>query len=272
MRARGRRPRRRSSTRSRAATSRERCALRRRCVTFAHSLTLGSLLFLTMRSLVCCAVLWRCASCGPPSPTPTYSIASPLPSPPPARAKLAALEAELEDRTQRLLQGSRTGIAAAKINKRFESINALKAPKEAADEMRENTARGGPADTVSRAACDRRAADAVLRPTLSHPFSNALAFFRAQGGVVNPYARVETIATIMWDTSGSVEKKEEKLSDAVLEQRANVFALDEASRALGIVPLAPAPPPPAAATAAAAAPVKRRQGAISLSQWKARRS
>jgi hypothetical protein len=197
---------------------------------------------------------------------------APPPPPPPPRAKLAALEAELEDRTQRLLQGSRTGIAAAKINKRFESINALKAPKEAADEMRENTARGGPADTVSRAACDRRAADAVLRPTLSHPFSNALAFFRAQGGVVNPYARVETIATIMWDTSGSVEKKEEKLSDAVLEQRANVFALDEASRALGIVPLAPAPPPPAAATAAAAAPVKRRQGAISLSQWKARRS
>ena len=91
--------------------------------------------------------------------------------------------------------------------------------------------------------------------------------------VINPYARVETIATIMWDTSGSVEKKEEKLSDAVLEQRANEFALETASQALGIVPLAAAPPPlAAAAPAAAAAPVKRRQGAISLSQWKARRS
>ena len=43
-------------------------------------------------------------------------------------------------------------MAAAKINKRFESINALKAPKEAADEMRENMARGGRADTVRRGA------------------------------------------------------------------------------------------------------------------------
>tara|TARA_B110000208_G_scaffold151280_1_gene182734 strand:- start:653 stop:955 length:303 start_codon:yes stop_codon:yes gene_type:complete len=98
-----------------------------------------------------------------------------------------------------------------------------------------------------------------------------------QGGEVNPYARVETIATIMWDTSGSTVKETAKLSEAVIEQRAKEFAARAASQALGITTDAPPPPRPAAAApqaSAAPAPAKRAAGKtyLSLSAWKAGRS
>ena len=82
--------------------------------------------------------------------------------------RLEKLEAELEARTTRLLEGSTAGTKAAKINKRFEQINAMKAPIEAAAEMAEAKARGGPIHDIVRTRCPSLSLPRMQPPVHSH--------------------------------------------------------------------------------------------------------